>query len=601
MLGVTDAPVGQAGQDRLGLGTYCQGLADFIEKCPTPMTIALQGDWGTGKTSAIQLVDQLITDRPATPVRVTFNTWRYAQFDLGDDLAFHLVGTILGQLRIDPAERAQFLGRFRRVTGRVLKASAKAAARAATSAVAGDIGRAGFDAGAEEMSRAFVEPVDRVADLEDLRGDFAELIAKATPGQNSRAVVFIDDLDRLRPAKAVEVMEVLKTLLDVPRCVFVLAIDFTVVAQGVREKYGEAMDLSKANAFFDKIIQVPFTMPTATYDTASLVADTLQLVEGEHAEVAELMELSIGRNPRSVKRVLNAVALNQCVQAARSGSVNGADHSSAAAGHVSLLAGALLQAAYPGFQSQLTLSKSAALKELGQAYRLARGLPDGADESETDDQWERWSITPADRGRFLQFVPLYIQASRIASLEELEAADDVSSVLDEQRLAEVVQASAATASSRRVAPMRATEGATDLASRLQRQRERAVSEGILTKVEAIETFLAQRFDGFSAREVAAGNGWRWYTASGEGRRGPQNFCHVLFHKDPTVTLYIGNRSGKGVDRVHAVADRLRSQGWILEEGAASSNLFLHLKKHPENADFTRLEELLVAAYESSAS
>lgn len=113
--------------------------------------------------------------------------------------------------------------------------------------------------------------------------------------------------------------------------------------------------------------------------------------------------------------------------------------------------------------------------------------------------------------------------------------------------------------------------------------------------------MADRFDGFSAHEVAAGNGWRWYAAARDGRRRPQNFCHVLFHKDPSVTLYIGNRSGKHVDRVGAVADRLRSQGWVFEEGAASSNLFLHLKKHPENGDFTRLEELLAAAYESSAS
>lgn len=599
MLGVTDVPVAQVRQDRLGLQTYCQGLADFIERCPTPMTIALQGDWGTGKTSAIRLVDQLLEGRPATPVRVTFNTWRYAQFDLGDDLAFHLVGAILRHIRVDPADREQFLGKFRRITGRVIKASATAAARTATSVVAGEVGRAGFDAGLKEVRDLQEEPLDRVGDLEDLRRDFAALIAKTTPGEDSRAVVFIDDLDRLRPAKAVEVMEVLKTLLDVPRCVFVLAIDFAVVAQGVREKYGEAMDLSKANAFFDKIIQVPFAMPTASYDTASLVADTLHLAEGEHAEVAELMELSIGRNPRSVKRVLNAVALNQCVQGARTRS--GGGEGEAATGHVALLAGALLQAAYPGFQSQLTLSDSAAKQELAQALRLARGLPEGADEAATDEQWDRWGVAAVDRSRFLQFVPLYIQASRIASLQELEAAEDVTSVLDEGRLAQVVQASAATASSRQVSPARVQEGAVDLASRVQHQRERAVSEGILTKISALEASLVDRFDGFSAREVAAGNGWRWYAAAQDGRRNPQNFCHVLFHKDPSVTLYIGNRSGKGVDRVRAVADQLRAQGWVFEEGAASSNLFLHLKKHPENADFTRLEELLAVAYESSAS
>lgn len=615
MLGVTDTPVGAAAQDRLGLQTYCQGLADFIESCPTPMTIALQGDWGTGKTSAIQLVDHLLEERGAVSARVTFNTWRYAQFDLGDDLPFHLVRAILQHIRIDPEEREKFLVKFGRITSRVAVASAIAAARTAASAVGGEIGRAGFDAGLMEAGPSKDKPSDRVSDLEALRHDFADLIARHTPGEHSRAVIFIDDLDRLRPAKAVEVMEVLKTLLDVPRCVFVLAIDFAVVAQGVREKYGDAMDLAKANAFFDKIIQVPFTMPTASYDTARLVSDTLRLEPDEHATVQELMEHSIGRNPRSVKRVLNAVALNQCIQGARSGASDdggpgedrdlgdgpGAGGSGATATDpVALLAGALMQAAYPGFQSQLTASDAARKQELSQALRLGRGLPDDEDDAALDEQWAIWGIASADRSRFLQFVPLYATASGFATTEELESADDFASVLDERRMAQVVQATAATASSRSVAPARSTDGATDLGTRVQRQLDRGVSETILTKVGALESSLADIVHGFSAREVAAGNGWRWYAARPAGGA-PRNFCHVLFHKDPSVTLYVGNRSGGSIDKVRTEVDRLRSQGWVVEEGAASSNLFAYLKKIPDDANLTQLQTLLEAAYESAAS
>lgn len=41
-----------------------------------------------------------------------------------------------------------------------------------------------------------------------------------------RVVIFVDDLDRLVPSKAVELLEVLKLFLDCKQCVFVLAIDY---------------------------------------------------------------------------------------------------------------------------------------------------------------------------------------------------------------------------------------------------------------------------------------------------------------------------------------------------------------------------------------
>ena len=48
--GLSDRP--QA-QDYLELGRYIDGLADFIRQCATPLTLAIQGDWGSGKTNTI--------------------------------------------------------------------------------------------------------------------------------------------------------------------------------------------------------------------------------------------------------------------------------------------------------------------------------------------------------------------------------------------------------------------------------------------------------------------------------------------------------------------------------------------------------------------
>ena len=65
-------------EDTIGILPYAQALSTFIEKCDTPMTIGLQGDWGIGKTSLMNLIKGVLTDTEC--VKVDFNTWSYSQF-----------------------------------------------------------------------------------------------------------------------------------------------------------------------------------------------------------------------------------------------------------------------------------------------------------------------------------------------------------------------------------------------------------------------------------------------------------------------------------------------------------------------------------------
>ena len=43
-------------QDSLDLNKYTKALLDFIEKTNTPMTIGVQGEWGSGKTSLLNQI-----------------------------------------------------------------------------------------------------------------------------------------------------------------------------------------------------------------------------------------------------------------------------------------------------------------------------------------------------------------------------------------------------------------------------------------------------------------------------------------------------------------------------------------------------------------
>lgn len=51
---ITDIP---SEKDLFNIENYISGLTSFICDCKTPMTISIQGDWGTGKTSIMKQIE----------------------------------------------------------------------------------------------------------------------------------------------------------------------------------------------------------------------------------------------------------------------------------------------------------------------------------------------------------------------------------------------------------------------------------------------------------------------------------------------------------------------------------------------------------------
>ena len=134
-----------------------------------------------------------------------------------------------------------------------------------------------------------------------------------------KVIIYVDDLDRIEPKNAVAILELLKNIFSVPRCVFILAIDYQVVVKGLEHKFGKQTPENEweFRAFFDKIIQLPFMMPMGQYNIGKYVNSLLVdigFVEGEGLDdeaVREIILRTIGGNPRSIKRLVNSVSLIQ--------------------------------------------------------------------------------------------------------------------------------------------------------------------------------------------------------------------------------------------------------------------------------------------------
>jgi len=291
--GCTDIP---AEEDKFEIQKYINGLTKFIEDCDTPMTIAIQGDWGTGKTSVMKMVRKGLEGKFSNIIWC--KTWQFSQFDMGEKLPVLLLSKLMSNLGLSRSE--------------MLKGKALGAMKGILSVVVGYASQGATD-GSELVDTLFS---GNAADsFEKLAEAFSELVKEKTENDKDRVIIFVDDLDRLPPGRAVELLEVMKNFFDCERCVFVLAVDYGVVIRGVKEKYGQDFDTEKGKSFFDKIIQVPFRMPVSRYNIKSYVQDNLKRIgimikdNEELQHYVDLIEKSVGSNPRSMKRLFNSFLL----------------------------------------------------------------------------------------------------------------------------------------------------------------------------------------------------------------------------------------------------------------------------------------------------
>ena len=330
-----DTPRKPNQEDLFGIQTYQDGLINFIKSTGTPITIALQGEWGSGKTSLMNSLKNSLCDGPNAPFfGIWINTWQFALLNSPSQAVLSILGSIINQIgALDPDN--ELWKDSKQIIGKIIKNMAVAVTtKVATSTIGldADIIKNMLD-GIENM---FGDNANEISNVEQLKNEVVQLI-NAFMENNRRNqdkhrkngfIFFIDDLDRIDPPLAVEILELLKNLFDLEHCVFVLAIDYNVVIKGLKPKFGEltSQNEHEFRSFFDKIIQLPFSMPVASYTIDTFLIKALNSIayltteEQQNADLiadlSDIAKLSIGTNPRALKRLTNTLSLiamiNQC-------------------------------------------------------------------------------------------------------------------------------------------------------------------------------------------------------------------------------------------------------------------------------------------------
>lgn len=306
---ITDKPIENNSEDKLKMSRYGNVLSNFIRASDTPLTVGLQGEWGTGKTSMLyMLLEHFKSENIATS---WVNTWEYSMFRSPGETTPAILKGMLTNLKLSCESEGKWTieEKSKDSVKKVFKFLGNVANQVISNQTGVDIKDAACK---DDASR-------EQAEIAEIKKEIAFIITKLIEDTNNeykKVVFLVDDLDRIPPEQAVEVLESLKNLFDVPNCVFVLAIDYDVVVKGLESKFGKKTEENEREfrSFFDKIIQVPFSMPTGTYDMGNLLSEKLVSLNIEIPEVlidsySNVVKYTIGYNPRSLKRYINSFSL----------------------------------------------------------------------------------------------------------------------------------------------------------------------------------------------------------------------------------------------------------------------------------------------------
>lgn len=297
-----DSPIERREDDRYGIHAFTEALATSLLSIAKPIgtTIAITGPWGSGKSSAVNLIRaELLNRKDDTLSVVDFKCWWYR----GEEaIALAFLQELNSALKSSLGDKVKGLvpevGRHVLQAGPVLGSAVALATTGGWGALV--TGSAAF------AKRFFPEKPS-------LEKTFRKL-SKTLAAQNKRVLIIIDDIDRLAPDEALGVFRLVKSIGRLPNVMYLLVFDRALAEAAVTERFP-----SEGPHFLEKIIQASFELPPPTpSDLHNALLETFQERCGTPEEEHQVRFMNLFYDvvapylttPRHVTRLINAVTVS---------------------------------------------------------------------------------------------------------------------------------------------------------------------------------------------------------------------------------------------------------------------------------------------------
>ena len=224
--------------DALERAQVANSLTNLVRDQESPFVIGLNGGWGTGKTFLLRRW-QVELDK-AEFKSIYFNAWE-------DDFCEDPLAAIIGQLSEHFAE-----DNFKEKIEKIKEKAGPLLARIPFGLLQKHTGVDLSEFLDVWGTNALQNYESQRTVREELRSQLAELADQVKNESNDQPLVFIiDELDRCRPTYAIELLERIKHIFNIPNMVFVFGMNRDDLCASIRSVYGEINADVYLRRFFD--------------------------------------------------------------------------------------------------------------------------------------------------------------------------------------------------------------------------------------------------------------------------------------------------------------------------------------------------------------
>ena len=265
-----DLPISTPVEDRYGINPFAEALARSIRdiKAPRGSVIALNGHWGSGKSSAVNLIRYHLDDAiKAKEIKIIdFTCWWFRGEEALALAFFSKLNT----------ELSQSIGKkLKKALPKLWKQLLK------NSEVFGSVADLAFAGGAGGITSKIIGKIMEwfsklIPQDESVEKLYADLL-KALEEQGQRFLVVIDDIDRLSPDEALLIFRLVKSVGRLPKVMYLLVYDRQLAEKTVRKRFP-----SEGHHYLEKIVQAAFELPEPqVYDLQNHLWDQIKGICGE--------------------------------------------------------------------------------------------------------------------------------------------------------------------------------------------------------------------------------------------------------------------------------------------------------------------------------
>lgn len=256
-----ERPISNKRQDELDRAPFVRriadGLIDSKTSRATEVTVGLDGPWGSGKTSILNLLQEEIESRHPKALVVRFDPWLVAG---REDLIAEFFAELIRTLK----HSSLYKNRVKSLINGLMEYGEYVAPVAALAEPVSGTAIAAASRTWKKFWAGRTKPIGKV------RNDLiADLKKSHVP-----IIVLVDELDRIDDSDVRTMAQLVRAIANLPSISYVLAYDSSRVAQALGGG-GDPEKMKRGRAYLEKIVNLEIPVPIATPEEiiSRLVAD----------------------------------------------------------------------------------------------------------------------------------------------------------------------------------------------------------------------------------------------------------------------------------------------------------------------------------------